>query len=137
MRDMTIGQYYSVDSKIHSLDPRVKIIITFVYVISLLFIRSIYVYAFAFIVLASYIRMSNVPIAYIARGTKALIGVIVLTVVFQLFTVQGARTIFEWKMIKISENGLLAALRLLLRLVFMIIGSSMMTYTTTPTDLTD
>lgn len=137
MREMTIGQFYSTDSVIHRLDPRVKIMITFLYVISLFFIRNIYMYGIALVVLLLYIKISKVPISYIIKGTKAMAWIIAFTVILQLFTVQGVETVFEWGVLKITETGVYSAISLFLRLVMIIIGSSMMTYTTTPNSLTD
>lgn len=137
MREMTIGQFYSVDSVIHRLDPRVKIVITFVYVISLLFLREMALYGVALITLLAYIKLSNVPIRFVVKGTKALVWFIVFTVVLQMFTVQGAETVFEWGVIRITNTGVYSAVCLFLRLMLMVAGSSMMTYTTTPNALTD
>lgn len=137
VRDMTIGQFYNTDSVIHRLDPRVKIIFTLVYVITLFFPRNPFLYLAAFLVLAVYIRLSQVPLKFILKGLKALAMIILFTVVVNLFTVKGVTVVFQWGFIKITEAGLVSAVYLGLRLVFMIIGSSMMTYTTTPNALTD
>lgn len=137
IRDMTIGQFYNVDSVIHRLDPRVKIVITFVYIITLFIARNPYLYLMAFLGLFIYIKLSKVPLKYIFKGLKALGLMITFTVLLNLFTVRGADIIFQWKFIRITQAGLLSAIYLGLRLIFMIIGSSMMTYTTTPTSLTD
>lgn len=137
VREMTIGQYYNVDSIIHRLDPRVKIVITFVYVVTLFFARNPLLYGMAFLALAVYIGLSKVPLKFILKGLKALGFIILFTVLINLFTVSGANVLFQWKFIKITDSGLTSAIYLGLRLVFMIIGSSMMTYTTTPTALTD
>ncbi|MGN0438189.1 MAG: energy-coupling factor transporter transmembrane component T family protein [Lachnospiraceae bacterium] len=137
MRDMTIGQYYNVDSLIHRLDPRVKIAITFVYVITLFFARNPVLYVMAFLSMATYITLSKVPLKFILKGLKALGFIILFTVILNLFTVKGANVLFQWKFIKITDAGLISAIYLGLRFIFMIIGSSMMTYTTTPNALTD
>ena len=137
IRDMTIGQFYNVDSVIHRLDPRVKIVITFVYIITLFIARNPYLYLMAFLGLFIYIKLSKVPLKYIFKGLKALGLMITFTVLLNLFTVRGADIILQWKVIRITQAGLLSAIYLGLRLIFMIIGSSMMTYTTTPTSLTD
>ena len=137
MKDMTIGQYYNTDSVIHRLDPRTKIIMAFVYVIALFFGRNPFLYGAAFVVLVVYIALSKVPLRFIFKGLKALWMIILFTVVLNLFTVKGARILLEWKFIRITEAGILSAVYLGLRMVFMIIGSSMMTYTTTPNALTD
>lgn len=137
VQDMTIGQYYNANSLIHRLDPRVKITFTFIYVISLFFPRNIPAYVFAFVVLAAYIRISRVPLRFIVKGLKSLIMILLFTVILQLFTVQGAVTLFEWRFIRITKAGVVGAGYLFIRLMLMIIGSSMMTYTTTPNALTD
>ena len=137
IRDMTIGQFYNTDSVIHRLDPRTKIIMALIYVISLFFDRNPLLYITAFIVLVVYIKLSNVPFRFIFKGLKALWMIILFTVVLNLFTVKGTTILFEWKFIRITQVGLLSAIYLGLRLVFMIIGSSMMTYTTTPNALTE
>lgn len=137
MREMTIGQYYSVDSLIHGLDPRVKIVITFVYVISLFFLRSFVMLGLALATLLVYIILSRVPLKYIIKGTKALIWFIIFTVVLQMFTIQGSETLFEWHFIRITRTGFYSSCYLFIRLILMIVGSSMMTYTTTPNSLTD
>ena len=137
MRDMTIGQFYSVDSAIHRLDPRVKIVITFVYVISLFFLRSFPTLFVAFIALLVYIGLSKVPVKYILKGTKGLIWFILFTVLLQMLTVQGSEAVFEWGVIRITVTGIISSCYLFARLILMIVGSSMMTYTTTPNSLTD
>lgn len=137
MKDMTIGQFYNTDSVIHRLDPRVKVIFTLVYVMSLFFSRNPVLYVAAFAVLVFYIKLSKVPVSFILKGLKALGMIILFTVVINLFTVQGAKTLVEWHFIRITDAGLKSAIYLGLRLCFMIIGSSMMTYTTTPNALTD
>lgn len=137
VRDMTIGQFYNTDSIIHRLDPRVKIIFTLIYVTVLFFARNPLLYFIAFLVLAGYIKLSHIPLKFILKGLKALGMIILFTVVINLFTVKGVRVLFEWHFIRITQAGLVSAVYLGLRLMFMIIGSSMMTYTTTPNALTD
>ena len=137
IRDITIGQFYNVDSVIHRLDPRVKIAVTLIYIITLFLARNPYAYLIAFISLISYIKISRVPFSFIMKGLKALWMVILFPVILNLFTVGGTNVVFQWKFIKITDTGIMEALYLALRLAFMIIGSSMMTYTTTPNALTD
>lgn len=137
IRDMTIGQFYNTDSTIHRLDPRVKIAFAFVYVITLFFDKNPFLYLSAFLALSGYIKLSKVPLKFIVKGLKALGMIILFTVIVNLFTVNGIKVLFEWKFIRITQTGFHSAVYLGLRLVFMIIGSSMMTYTTTPNALTD
>ncbi len=137
VRDMTIGQFYNTDSVIHRMDPRVKIVFALVYVTTLFFDRNPFLYLSAFLMLAGYIKLSKVPLKFIVKGLRALAMIILFTVIINLFTVQGIQVLFEWKFIRITQTGLHSAVYLGIRLVFMIIGSSMMTYTTTPNALTD
>lgn len=137
IRDITIGQYYNVDSVIHRMDPRVKIIFTLVYVITLFLARNPFLYLADFLVLIIYIRVSKVSAKFILKGLKTVWIIILFTVMMHLFTANGAYMLFEWKFIHITRNGLWSAFYMGLRLVFMIICSGMMTYTTTPNALTD
>ncbi|MBQ4058587.1 MAG: energy-coupling factor transporter transmembrane protein EcfT [Lachnospiraceae bacterium] len=137
MRDITIGQFYNVDSPVHRLDPRVKIIFAMIFVVSLFLGKNPFLFLIAFAVLAVYIKISNVPLKFIFRGMKTLSLIILLSGLLNLFTVKGVNVVFEWGMIRITENGIHAAIYTTLRLGFMIVGSSMMTYTTTPNSLTD
>lgn len=137
VRDMTIGQFYNTDSFIHRMDPRVKIVFALIYVMTLFFDRNPFLYLLAFLVLAGYIKLSKVPLKFIVKGLRALGMIILFTVIVNLFTVNGIKVLFEWKFIRITQTGLHSAVYLGLRLIFMIIGSSMMTYTTTPNALTD
>lgn len=137
IRDITIGQYYNTSSPVHRLDPRVKIAFSLIYVITLFFDRNPVLYAAAFTVLAVYIWLSRVPAKFIFKGLKSLWMIIAFTLVINLFSVKGLDVLFEWKFIRITEAGVISAIYLGLRLIFMIIGSSMMTYTTTPNALTD
>lgn len=137
MRDITIGQFYNVDSLIHRLDPRVKIIFALVYVTALFFDKSPMLFGVAIGTLIGYIRFSKVPVRFLFRGMKSLYIIILLSGFMNLLTVKGAKTIVEWQFIRITEAGVSAAIYTSLRLLLMIIGSSMMTYTTTPNSLTD
>lgn len=137
IRDITIGQYYNVNSVIHRMDPRVKITFTLVYVITLFLARNPILYLAAFLMLDIYIWVSKVSIKFILKGLKTVWMIILFTVLMHLFTANGVEMLFEWRFIHITRNGLSSALYMGLRLVFMIICSGMMTYTTTPNALTD
>ncbi|MCM1180679.1 MAG: energy-coupling factor transporter transmembrane protein EcfT [Clostridium sp.] len=137
IRDITIGQYYNAPSPVHRLDPRVKIVFSLIYVMTLFLDRNPVLYVTACMVLAVYIGLSKVPVRFILKGLKSLWLIIVLTLLINLFSVKGLDVLFEWKFIRITKAGVISAVYLGLRLIFMIIGSSMMTYTTTPNALTD
>lgn len=137
IRDITIGQYYPSDSKLHRLDPRVKIVCTLLYLISLFLIQNIYGYLVATVFLVSVIRISKVPFRYIVKGLKPLIMLLMITVIFNLFLTRTGRILFEFWIFQITEDGLRTAIFMAIRLVYLILGSSLMTFTTTPNALTD
>ena len=136
IRDITIGQYYPADSVLHRLDPRVKLVGTLVFLISLFLFDSLIGYIVAGLFLATMIKISKVPFSFIVRGLKTIIVLMLFTVTFNLFLTEG-QILWQWKFLKITVEGIELALFMVLRLVFLIIGSSLMTLTTTPNQLTD
>ena len=133
---ITLGQYYQTDSLLHRLDPRVKLVGTFVYLISLFVVDSFVGYLLAGLFLAAMIFLSNVPFRYIVRGMKAIVFLLLITVVFNLFLTPG-EVIWQAGVFKITREGLTFAVKMAVRLSLLILGSSIMTLTTTPTQLTD
>ena len=135
-KEITIGQYYQTESVIHRLDPRVKLIATFAYIISLFIVSSWLGYLLAAIAIAIIVKLSHVPFGYIMRGMKGIMFLLMLTVVFNLFLTEGEPLVHFWKL-TITYEGLDFAAKMAVRLIFLIIGSSLMTLTTTPNQLTD
>ena len=133
---ITLGQYYQTDSLLHRLDPRVKLVGTFVYLISLFVVDSFAGYLAAALFLAAMIMLSNVPFRYIVRGMKTIVFLLMITVVFNLFLTPG-EVIWQAGIFKITREGLTFAIKMAVRLSLLILGSSIMTLTTTPTQLTD
>lgn len=136
LRDMTLGQYYQTDSVIHRLDPRVKIGGTLLYIISVFIYQSIWGYLLAAVFLGIVIKLSKVPFRFMVRGMRAILFILLITVVFNLFLTPGEIVFTMWKL-KITKEGIISAVFMALRLSFLIIGSSVMTLTTTPNNLTD
>ena len=136
LRDITLGQYYQTDSVLHRLDPRVKLIGTFAFIVGLFLAGNVAGYAVAAIFLVSMIRLSHVPVKFMLKGMKAIAFLIVITVVFNTFMTPGEVLIQVWKL-KVTKEGLIMAAKLAVRLSFLIVGSSIMTLTTTPNQLTD
>lgn len=136
LREITLGQYYQTDSVLHSLDPRVKLTGTFVFIISLFVLDSWQGYLFAAVFLALMIRLSHVPVRFIFRGMKSIYFLLALTMIFNMFLTPGTPLIQWWK-ITITREGLRIALLMGIRLIMLITGSSLMTFTTTPNQLTD
>lgn len=136
IRDITLGQYYPVDSLLHRMDPRTKLFGTLVFIVSLFLSNSIpaYLAATAFLILA--IRLSRVPFKFIVRGLKAVVFLLLISVSFNLFLTPG-RVLLQIGFLKITEEGLRMAGFMALRLIYLVVGSSIMTLTTTPNELTD
>ena len=137
IRDITIGQYYPANSKLHRLDPRVKIMCTLVYLISLFLLQNIYGYIIATVFLVAVISISKVPFRFIVKGLKPIIMLLMITVLFNLFLTRTGEVIFSVWIIKITDEGLRTAVLMAVRLIYLILGSSIMTFTTTPNALTD
>lgn len=137
IRDITIGQYYPTNSVIHRLDPRVKIVCTLAYLISLFLFKSVLGYAICTLFLIAVVRTSKVPFKFITKGLKPIILLLMMTTIFNLFFTSTGKILVSIGFIKITEDGLRASVYMVLRLVYLIIGSSIMTLTTTPNELTD
>ncbi|MDO4288214.1 MAG: energy-coupling factor transporter transmembrane protein EcfT [Eubacterium sp.] len=135
-KDITIGQYYPTNSAIHRLDPRTKIIFTFVYIVMLFVITNIWGYLAAFLLLAAVTIASKIPMSYIIKGVKPLILIILLTVILNLFMTPGT-AVAALGPLKITAEGIKVAVFMAIRLIFLVVGTSLMTLTTSPIDLTD
>ena len=137
IRDITIGQYYPSNSKLHRLDPRVKIMCTLFYLISLFLFQNIWGYLAATAFLAFVIRISKVPFKHIVKGLKPIIMLLMITVVFNLFLNNTGTVLVKFWVLQITTEGLRTAVFMAIRLIYLILGSSLMTFTTTPNALTD
>ncbi len=136
LRDITIGQYYPVNSVLHRLDPRVKLVSTLIYIVSLFVFDSIIGYVIAAIFLASMIKLSQVPFRFMVKGLKPVVVLLCITLFFNLIFTPGEAVFSIW-IITVTREGILLAVRMGIRLVFLVIGASLMTLTTTPNQLTD
>ena len=136
LKDITLGQYYPVASPLHRLDPRVKLMGTLVFLISLFVADAWPCYLLATLFLGACIRVSRVPLGFILRGLKTVIFLLLFSVAFNLFLTPGETLVQVW-IIRITREGLLQAGYMAVRLIYLIMGSSLMTFTTTPNSLTD
>jgi len=137
MRNITIGQYYPVESFIHRLDPRVKLLGVLAYITMLLLVTSVWGYVFAGLCLALIIYASKVPVKYMLRGLRAIIMIVLLTAVLNIFFTPGDNVIVQFWKIKVTWEGLGVAAMMGIRLTMLVIGSSVLTLTTSPIQLTD
>ncbi|MBN2220792.1 MAG: energy-coupling factor transporter transmembrane protein EcfT, partial [Vallitaleaceae bacterium] len=137
LRDITIGQFYPVASLIHQLDPRTKIAITFGFIISLFLSTSLIYYAISAVALAILIKLTKVPFRFMVKGLKSIMILILFTVILNVFLTQGENDLIKIGFIRVTWEGLISAAAMATRLIMLIIGSSILTLTTSPIDLTD
>ena len=137
IRDITIGQYYPADSIVHKLDPRVKLFTTLIYIIALFSFKGILSFAIIGVFLFAAVKLSKVPFKFIVKGLKAIVMILLITAVFNLFLTPGDVILWQFKSLKITDVGLTNAVVMMSRLILLIIGTSLMTLTTTPNQLTD
>ena len=136
IRDITLGQYYPEQSVIHRLDARTKILGTLLYIIEIFLVNSFAGFVLVILALGVLIGISKVPVRFIFRGLKAVVFIILLTFLLNLFMFDGT-VLWHWKFLTITYEGLYRSCFMALRLILLIIGTSMLTLTTKPMELTD
>ncbi|WP_010165881.1 energy-coupling factor transporter transmembrane component T family protein [Candidatus Epulonipiscium viviparus] len=137
VRDITIGQFYPVQSAIHSLDPRTKIIMVFIYIAAVFMVDTFWGYGFILVGLFLTVKASNVPMKYLLKGLKGIMIFLMFSVILNVFFVGGETLLFQWGFVKIYKEGILMAIQMGLRLILLVVGSSVLTLTTSPIRLTD
>lgn len=136
LKDITIGQFFPGDSAVHRLDPRVKIVLTIAFIIALFLAAGPVSYAVIFVFLAAIIGISGISPRLVVRGLRPILFIILFTAVLNLFYTPGDY-IWQWGWLHISKQGIAVAFFMVLRLMLLIIATSMLTYTTSPIQLTD
>lgn len=137
LKDITIGQYFPLNSVIHRLDPRVKLLYTFVFIIMIVVANNFVSLAFCVACALIVTFISKVPIKTVIKGLKPIILIIVITSLLQIIYVKtGVPLISFWK-IRITSGGVLEAVFITFRISFLIVMSTMLTYTTSPTSMTN
>ena len=131
LKDITIGQYYKEDSLIHRLDPRVKLFAVLIYVITLFMHKAPATYVMSLLFLIITIKISKVPVKYILRGLKAIAVILLFSVMINMLFIPGKPVIQFW-IISISAEGIRTTIYLGSRLIMLVLGTSLLTFTTTP-----
>lgn len=137
IKDITIGQYYNGDSPIHRLDARMKIILTLTFIVSIFVCKSFPALGLMIAFTLAVVLVSKVPFNMVLKSMKPIVIIVVFTSILNIFYVSGGTQLVDWKFIHISTNGLFTALFMAVRIICLVVISSMLTYTTTPTMLTD
>jgi energy-coupling factor transport system permease protein len=136
LKDITLGQYFPGESVLHKLDPRTKLILTFVYVVALFAAVGPVTYSLMFVFLVASVLISEINLKTILRSVRPLIFIIAFTFILNIFFTRGEPLVQLW-IITISREGLVTAAKMMARLVMLIVGTFLLTYTTSPIALTD
>lgn len=137
LTDITLGQYFPGNSCIHRLDPRTKILATIIYIVAIFLADTPITYgvliAFAGIVFA----LSQLPLVLMVKSVKPIWIIIVLTMIIHMFTTPGEHIVFSWKFLSVTQEGLDMGIKMAIRLILLLLFSSVLTFTTSPIVLTD
>lgn len=136
IKDITIGQYFPGDTFIHRLDPRIKIIIIALFIVTLFFINNFYPYILVLGFILTAVHLSKVPLKFILKGIKPLMFIILITFFINIFMTKG-EVLFYIGPLVVTKEGLRQAIFMAMRLIFLITGTSLLTLTTSPIALTD
>ena len=137
IRDITIGQYYPADSVLHRLDPRIKLIVTFWLIVVIFLCKSFLSLALIALTAVAAAAISKVPPKMLLKSLKPIVIILIFTAVLNVIYTQGGAVYFEWWKISITQKGVNTAIFTMVRIVTLVVISSLLTYTTTPTMLTD
>ena len=136
LKDITIGQYFPGDTPVLKLDPRFKIILIFLYIISLFFIKTYIPYLFVVAYLWLVIYVSKIPVKMVLKGIRPLKWILIITFIINLMFTSG-KILWSWSFLKVTEEGIHQALFMAIRLVLLVTGTGLLTLTTSPIELTD
>ncbi len=136
-KDVTFGQYYPVNSLVHRLDARVKLLLTLMYIIALFFIKSYFGFMVSLVVLVGIILLARLPMASVLKSVKGILFIVLFTAILNLFLIKEGEVLVEWKVFVITKQGVHTTIKMVLRLVLLISGASLLALTTTPVQLAD
>ena len=137
LKDITLGQFFPGNTIVHRLDPRTKILAVVLYIVAMFSADSVLTYAIVMVALTVSILVSKVPFRSLTKGLKPIVIIVIFTAVMNLFFTKGTPVCDVWLLRHITWEGLVAAVKMLLRIVMLIMGTFLLTYTTSPIALTD
>ncbi len=137
IKDITLGQYFPADSVIHRLDPRIKIVLVFIYIVAIFLCRNFYSMGIMFILLLAVILLSKISPKLIFKSIRPIFIIVLITSLLQIIYNKNGDVLFEWWKLKITTGGVFTAIFTTVRIALLVVASSMLTYTTSPTMLTD
>lgn len=139
-KDVAFGQYYPVDSPVHRLDARVKLLLTLMFVIAIFFVKSYFGFMLTLIMLIAIILLARLPMASVLKSVKGVLLIVLITAIINLFVVRGGNddvVLVHWEIFTITKSGVHTTIKMVLRLVLLISGASLLSLTTTPVALAD
>lgn len=137
LKDITIGQFFPGNSAVHRIDPRVKIIITAIYITMLFSAKSMVGLSVGLAYLLLIFLISKIPLRMMLKSLKPIIPIIIFTAVLNIFFIDGGKTLFKFWVIEITSEGIKTSIFMIVRIICLITGTSLLTYTTSPITLTD
>ena len=135
--NITLGQYYPGDSFVHRLDPRTKILVTLLLITAIFLAQSAPAYAILCGMVLVIVALSRLPFLLVLKSVKPLLFIIILTLAMHIFLGQGEEVLYQWKFIRVTEEGLQMGVKMSMRLILLLMLSSILTFTTSPIVLTD
>lgn len=137
IKDITLGQYFPGESVLHKMDPRFKLVLTLLLLVMLFSASNYYSLLLGAVFVTVIMIISKIPIKVMLKGLKPILPLVILTALLNLFFVSGDAPLLAWKFIKIYPEGIRITIFMVVRIVFLILGTSLLTYTTSPVVLTD
>ena len=136
-KDVTFGQYYPINSPVHRLDARVKLLLTILFVVSIFFIKSYFGFMLTAAVLIFVVLVARLPIMSVLKSVRGILFIVIITAIINLFFIKDGEVLVESGIIVITKNGVHTTIKMVLRLVLLISGASLLSLTTTPVQLAD
>ncbi len=137
LKDITIGQFFPVDSLLHRLDPRFKIIATMLFIVMLFIGKSFWTLLLGAVFVLMAQQLSHIPLKMIWKSVRPIVPILAFTAVLNLLLIDDGETLWKWRFLEITEGGITTSIFMMARIILLIVGSSLLTYTTSPILLTD
>ncbi len=137
LKDITLGQFFPVDSVLHRMDPRFKIIGTMLFIIMLFAGNHVSTLLLGTVFVALAQCLSNIPFRMVFKSIRPILPILAITALLNLFFIDDGDVLWQWKFLKFTEGGITTSIFMMVRIILLIIGSSLLTYTTSPILLTD
>lgn len=136
-RDVAFGQYYPTGSVVHRMDPRMKLLLTIMFVVAIFFVNTYFGFMLTAAVLIFIILIAKLPMLSVLKSVRAIIFIVIFAAVINLFMIKNGEVLWSWKVLQITDQGVHTTIKMTLRLFLLISGASLLTLTTTPVEIAD